>query len=280
MIPELRVLRKTLHERHTDTVWHSHPTLQVASIIEGKIRVEFPHTSCEIDADDFLLIADGHLHRIEGEQGTQQYLGFIALTSRPESFSASAASMADLNWIRDGSRIVRGARLMRDWLAEIESYWSTGRPARKLAAQGLLLRLLLRVEEADVIMIAREGYDSRSYSDHKVFEHVIRTIERLHDDSRVKVADIADACSMSQSYLYKLFQKNVGCGPKRFLQQYRVNRAIELMSTAEISISELAGLVGFPDVYSFSRLFKRITGRSPTRYRNAIYKQSAPPTTG
>jgi len=278
MIPELRSIKKSFHEQQSDAIWHSHPTLQIASVLEGKIHITFPHATYEIGADDFLLIADGHLHRIKGEQGTWQYLGFVAVTSKPESFTESAAKMADFNWIRDVSRIVRGSQIIRDWLGEIESYWSTSNPASKLVAQGLLLRLLLSLEEIDAIIVSRESYDRYSYSHHKVFERVIRTIERLYKNKHLKATDIADACSVSQSYLYKLFQKNVGYGPKRFLQQYRVNRAIELMSTTglsrtDMSISELAELVGFPDVYAFSRLFKRITGSSPSHYRKAAARQ-------
>lgn len=82
----------------------------------------------------------------------------------------------------------------------------------------------------------------------------------------ISFADIAGELHLSRNYLGHLFKRETGVSFIQYLNQYRVERAKELMRTKRYMISEIAEKVGFSDAAYFSRVFRSATGRSPLEY--------------
>ena len=57
---------------------------------------------------------------------------------------------------------------------------------------------------------------------------------------------------------------------KDFYEDFRIDKAKELLSYSSMNIAEISASVGFPDSLYFSRLFRRYTGYSPMNYRNLV----------
>ena len=86
---------------------------------------------------------------------------------------------------------------------------------------------------------------------------------------------LAAYASVSHSSLYRRFVKRFQISPKRFLLEYRIERACALLSATNCSVQEISNSVGFDDPFYFSRAFKEIKGVSPRQYANqARGKQS------
>ena len=66
---------------------------------------------------------------------------------------------------------------------------------------------------------------------------------------------------------YSLFMQYEGIAPKEYILRRKIEIARDLLENTPLSIIEIASASGFPDVYSFSRLFKVKTGMSPTKFR-------------
>lgn len=77
---------------------------------------------------------------------------------------------------------------------------------------------------------------------------------------------LADYASVSHSSLYRRFVKRFQVSPKRFLLEFRVERACALMAKNNYSIQEISASVGFDDPFYFSRVFKDVKGMSPRQY--------------
>lgn len=71
---------------------------------------------------------------------------------------------------------------------------------------------------------------------------------------------------LSYSYFKKLFIEKHGMPPVKYLTRLKINRACELLQTKKFSVSEVAELCGFENIYYFSNVFKKIMGTSPSRY--------------
>ena len=94
-------------------------------------------------------------------------------------------------------------------------------------------------------------------------EFVMKYIaEHYHDD--ISLSDLARVSHISVNYLSSLFKKEVGTCFKSFLVQYRINKAIDILSEKNIPLRDVAELVGYNDYAQFSKMFKKVTGQSPS----------------
>lgn len=89
-------------------------------------------------------------------------------------------------------------------------------------------------------------------------------------NQRISVYDVAEALSIHDRYLYSLFIQHEGISPKEYIINRKVETACDLLENTGLSVMEIAAATGFPDIYSFSRLFKGKTGVSPTQYRKSL----------
>jgi AraC-like DNA-binding protein len=79
--------------------------------------------------------------------------------------------------------------------------------------------------------------------------------------------EIASEIGLNEDYLSRVFSRELGISPWDYLNRYRVLRARELLRHSDTSISAIARQVGFSDAAYFSRVFHRLTGSSPSLYR-------------
>lgn len=84
--------------------------------------------------------------------------------------------------------------------------------------------------------------------------------------SKITSADIEETFESNYDYLNRVFQKMTGFTILNYLNILRVNHAKDLFDTTHIKISEVGYLVGIDDPYYFSKLFKKLTGLTPSQY--------------
>ncbi len=87
---------------------------------------------------------------------------------------------------------------------------------------------------------------------------------------RLSVQDVAEAVNIHDRYLYSLFVQIEGVSPKEYILRRKLETARDLLENTDLSVSEIALAAGFPDVYSFSRLFHIKLGVSPSAYRKSV----------
>ncbi|MBI5998071.1 AraC family transcriptional regulator [Clostridium perfringens] len=84
----------------------------------------------------------------------------------------------------------------------------------------------------------------------------------------ITVQEIADYVNLSRSYLYKMFIKNLGISPQRYLINLRMYKATLLLKSTKLPIGEVASSVGYSDSLLFSKTFSKHFSMSPLNYRN------------
>ena len=77
------------------------------------------------------------------------------------------------------------------------------------------------------------------------------------------LSEVAAACHVDSAYLCRLFKRFRRESPFRYLQNLKMNRAVELLRNGNRSVKQTAQELGFTDPYNFSRAFKRIFGIAP-----------------
>ncbi|MCL3861197.1 helix-turn-helix transcriptional regulator [Actinotalea sp. K2] len=81
------------------------------------------------------------------------------------------------------------------------------------------------------------------------------------------VAELARTGSVSRSALGERFRLVLGRSPMRYVAQWRVHRARDLLATTDLGVAAVGRRVGYEAEEAFSRAFKRSTGTSPRDWR-------------
>ena len=89
---------------------------------------------------------------------------------------------------------------------------------------------------------------------------------------KILIADIADELNISGRYLSKLFSQYMNLSLANYINVYRINRAIELMDTTDLTFTEISGMIGLKDSQHFSKLFYHVIGTTPSQYKKFILK--------
>ena len=87
----------------------------------------------------------------------------------------------------------------------------------------------------------------------------------------ISMQDLAGAMNYSEAYFCKLFKQCFNKNFTAYLTEYRVKEAKRLLEQPTINVKEVGKAVGYMDPNYFARVFKRITGQTPTEYRSAIF---------
>lgn len=83
----------------------------------------------------------------------------------------------------------------------------------------------------------------------------------------LSISSLAKRLNLNRSYFSTLFKKQTGVPPQRYLNDYRLEKAAKLLTDHRYSATEAAHSTGYPDVFAFSRMFKRKFGVSPSGYK-------------
>ena len=86
-------------------------------------------------------------------------------------------------------------------------------------------------------------------------------------DRKWTVADLAMEAAVSRSSLDGRFRDVLGLSPIRYVKEWRMRIAQDLLATTEVTVAEIARRVGYDSEEAFSRAFKRAHGQSPSPWR-------------
>ena len=101
--------------------------------------------------------------------------------------------------------------------------------------------------------------------------HYVRTVIKyiqLKYSEQIHMDDIAGICGLNRSYLSKLFHDATGNTIKGYLLSYRMNTAQRMLKKTDYTVQYVGTAVGYTDIYTFSKAFKKYTGLTPTDYRS------------
>ncbi len=90
--------------------------------------------------------------------------------------------------------------------------------------------------------------------------------DNYHTD--IRRSAVAGKTGMSPSHFSRMFRKVMGVSYQEYVNSKRIAQAKKLLSTSPRSITEIAVSLGFSDQTGFGRIFKKLTGHTPSAYRS------------
>jgi AraC family transcriptional regulator, arabinose operon regulatory protein len=226
-------------------------------------RGRFGYRAGEIAAEpgDFILIRPGTVHDYGLEPTLRHWeLLWVHFHARPHwqawlAWPAAAEAEPGLMRLRPNpeSHTVIIRRMF-----DVYALAGGALPQRDLFAMNALEEVLLRCHVVNPIG-DRRPIDPRVQA---AMEFYCQNLSRS-----VQIEDAAKMTGLSPSRFAHLFREQAGVTPQRFLEQHRLNRALQLLETTQLSIKEIAHQVGFSDPFYFTHRFKHHFGMAPRHYR-------------
>ena len=146
-------------------------------------------------------------------------------------------------------------KLFSTWISKKEGYY--------FESVSLLYRIFAEMQK-----------DTAKPSRHKL--KIAPAMDMIHSDFLKRdfsLSELAAICKMGDSYFQKLFKEIYGISPKKYIIQLKINHACDLLRLERYTVTQIAELCNFSDVYFFSRQFKEYMGITPTQFVNK-YKSS------
>ncbi len=105
----------------------------------------------------------------------------------------------------------------------------------------------------------------------RVHDHIDR-----HYADPLTLGELAALVRLNKCHLVRAFRAVYGETPMRYLTRRRIERAQDLLRSANLTVTEVCMLVGFSSLGSFSSKFSELVGESPTAYRNRWAARGGP----
>ena len=116
--------------------------------------------------------------------------------------------------------------------------------------------------DASKINYRRIAYDVR-------LDRVNRFVDQHYADP-LTLEKVANVAGLEKSYFSRYFHKKTGVCYHDWLHWIRVNHAIDLMRSHEVTITEIAFAVGYQDLRTFERAFDKCTGQCPKAMKKKV----------
>lgn len=146
--------------------------------------------------------------------------------------------------------------------------------ALRLGAKEYLLK---PVRSSDILQMANHAADQlfgkAEERETEITEERNRLVEQAkeyveeHYYENLMLADVAQKVGISSGYLSTLFQRQMAKGFVDYLNEVRIEHACTYLRQNYLKVYEIAYRVGFKDEKYFSRVFKKVTGQSPSEYQ-------------
>lgn len=134
-------------------------------------------------------------------------------------------------------------------------------PAKEAMADLSLKIFLLRLIQTQNLI----AINTEERSDSKV-QPAIDYVRR-HLAEKITVPKLAQKCCMSQSTFYEHFKKKFGTTPMKYIIHARIDYAKKIMADSTITVTEVCYACGFNSLNHFIKIFKRLEGITPGKYK-------------
>lgn len=262
---------------------HWHDEMEIIYIEKGTCRITMDKSRHPASAGDILFVTPGMLHAIEQADGAECIYYNIVFDLHLLG-SPDASDSCFLRYIQpciDGQfllpHILSDDSLVHARLLKCLSALAASREdrseGRELIIKSCLFEIFwllwqLRIRNTEA------GADRRHTSQTEKMKELIRFINTNYS-RQITIQEAADFCGYSPSYFMKFFKSFTGSTFVAYLNNYRLQKAGELLGSSQNTVLEISEMTGFENHSYFIRLFRRQFGITPFQYRRQISAKSA-----
>ena len=245
---------------------HWHRNMEICKVLAGTCDFTVSDQSYTAEKGDIIFVNTGELHSIDRNHGACQ---IIILTFDPavlynlgEQVGAISTHVkySDIKKVGIADEVEKCFENLESEINSTEKYSKILFEASLLKVCGLFLR---NFEESS----KSKGDTKKEIS----FQKMLKYISENYDED-INLDIIAKEFNYSPVYISRLFSERAGVNFKYYLDNIRTRKAVELLISGELSVSEISATCGYDNIRTFNNVFKRIMGCTPSDVRKKDVK--------
>lgn len=253
--------------------WHWHEEWEAAVILEGTALIAAGNEKYVLHAGEGFFVNSQILHGCwDLENSCSQ---FHSIVFHPRLVGGSLDSVFYQNYIQpltqnhalESLHLKPEIPWQRELLARIEEVWQA------CAREPYGFEFQVRSALSDFVLllqrntpVSRKAPNVKSLRDE---ERIKAMLQFIHDHSadELNTKSIAQAAAISESECLRCFRTTIGTTPIQYVRQYRIQKAVQLLSSTQLPVSVISEQCGFQDVSYFTKTFREMKGCAPTVFR-------------
>ena len=243
------------------SVPHTHNHMELFFIVGGKGQFLIQNQLYPVNVNNLVIINPNVTHTEVSLNA--QPLEYIVLGIEGIELATSEHSNGQFN-ILDHFESVEISGCLRNILREMEQK-NTG---YEDVCQAYMEILIIRLMRNTALAVPTEP---QSVSGNRQCASVKRYID-MHFKETLTLEQLADDAHMNKYYLSHAFKREYGTSPINYLITKRIEESKYLLAETDLSMSQIAQLLGFSSLSYFSQVFRKTQALSPMEYRQGTKK--------
>lgn len=213
--------------------------------IEGTETYIFKNTVISTEPGSVLYIPKGESYQItlSGEKSVVIAVDFELFGQLTEPF---LINFSEINAIRK-------------CFFDMEDRWEKHANAYLLECKALFYK--------SVTILSKQAFSASTAFSSDLMEKAVQYLQANYLKHDFRIEDISSVTGISRRYFEILFKSEYQTTPKSYILSLKIEKAKELLLSEKIMIKDVAYMLGYGDIYHFSKLFKLKTGYTPSEYR-------------
>ena len=262
---------KTLFSHH----WHEH--LEFLYFTSGKAIIECNSVPFSVSTGELVVVNSNELHY--GLNISDVYLSYYALIVDISMLHSQSLDAVETKFI---TPITQNQILFQNVISHDEeiNHCMTSL-INELEEKELGYELSIKSNLYRMLTILLRKYVAHIQSIHD-YHTRLNNLERFapiflhietHYHEALTVELLADLAGLSRFHFSRLFKALTNRTLTEYINILRINKSMDLLRNAQMSISEIALSTGFNDIYYFSHMFKKLKKVSPSELRRSFYQK-------
>ena len=239
---------------------------EISYVLSGRGYFEQDGEKQPVSAGSLIITPESGIHSICASEEESLNFAYVGFQFIPEEFPDKAIMQAfrsDRQAVcRDSSHIYYHFRKCLD------EFYRTGRGSR-LITEACLMQIVVWTVRDLWTPASTPDYPIQTNSPGQLIYRIQRYIE-YHISAPLTVSGIAADLGYSPGYLSHLFLEKIGTSLSSYITEQKINRAKELIRLNRFSFAEISEQLGYLNPQSFTRVFRRATGLSPSEYLRSL----------
>lgn len=252
-------------------VMHWHEDLQFIYLHEGKIEIQTLFDTIFINAGEGVFINKNVVHHVK-RCGTCHYNSFLFPDYFLKFYFGSPASNFVDSIVKNEQfyvLVLNEEKGFKTLLSNLKELSQLEKNKTEFYTYEVLSKLsIIWLELCKNIHLPAEKIQDTTQ---KRMQRFLNYIEKNYSKN-LSLEELAKSINVSKSECLRCFKLSLKTSPYKYLIEYRLSKAAEMIKTSNKSIEEIAHEVGFHQISHFGKCFKEKTGYSPRDYRKLRIK--------